>query len=133
MLSGLDGRQLAAIFAGGYAGAIARTALLQAWPPVAAEWPWATVAANVAGAFLLGLVVAHLQEQPRRSLYWRSLLGPGFCGALTTFSTLQLELLQMLDAGHIALALGYAATSIAAGYAAVALAVELARRTRRPA
>ena len=93
----------------------------RAWPrrcPAApGQWPWATFLVNVAGAFVLGLVIARGVRG-----YRRELLGAGFCGALTTFSTLQLELLGMLDAGRVALALAYAGASIAAGLAATALA-----------
>ena len=61
------------------------------WPRV---WPWVTFAVNVAGAFLLGYFATRLQERLPLSAYRRPLLGTGFCGALTTFSTMQLELLQ---------------------------------------
>jgi CrcB protein len=83
---------------------------------------------NVAGAFALGYFVTRLQERLPPSAYRRPLLGTGFCGALTTFSTLQLELLELLDGGHGALALAYAAVSIVCGFAAVMLASNLVRR-----
>jgi CrcB protein len=127
---GLDGRELGAIFCGGFLGAVARVALDDALPHGAAAWPWATFIVNVAGAFLLGYVTTRLQERLPLSSYRRPLLGTGFCGALTTFSTMQVELLRMLDAGAIALACGYAAASVAAGALAVALATNLVRRAR---
>src|SRR5205823_6105311 len=80
------------------------------------EWPWATFTVNVAGAFLLGYLITRLQERLPLSAYRRPFLGTGFCGALTTFSTMQVELLRMLDGDHVALAVGYAAASIAAGF-----------------
>jgi CrcB protein len=126
----LDGRELAAVFAGGVLGALARAGLLEALPHDAGRWPWATFAVNVAGAALLGYLVTRLQERLPLSAYRRPLLGSGFCGALTTFSTMQLELLQMLDHGRALLAVGYAAASVAAGFAAVFLATKLTRRVR---
>lgn len=119
--------ELAAVFAGGMAGALARVGLAQALPPQPGSWPWATFAANLAGALLLGWVLAGLAPTARATLR-RSLVGAGVCGALTTFSTLQLELLHMLDAGRLGLALGYAAASLAAGLAVVALGERLATR-----
>ena len=70
------------------------------------------------------------QERLPLSSYRRPLLGTGFCGALTTFSTMQLELLRMLDEGRAGLAAGYAAASIAAGFLAVLVATNLVRRAR---
>jgi CrcB protein len=126
----MDGRELAAIFAGGAVGAVARVEVVRALPPATGGWPWATFALNVLGAFLLGYFATRLQERLPVSSYPRPLLGTGFCGALTTFSTMELELLDMLDAGHDALAAAYATASLLAGYLAVALASAAVRRVR---
>jgi fluoride exporter len=125
-----DLRELAAIFAGGFIGAVARIGLVRAVPPDTAAWPWATFAANVAGAFLLGYFATRLQERLPLSAYRRPFLGTGLCGALTTFSTMQIELVQMIDAGRIGLATGYAAATIGAGFVAVAVATAAVRRVR---
>jgi fluoride exporter len=123
----VDRRELAAIFAGGFAGAVLR-ALIGDWIPHDPDaWPWATFAVNIAGAILLGWLVTRLQERLPLSAYRRPLLGTGFCGALTTFSTMQVELLDMLDAGNIGLALGYAVASIVIGVAAVTLVTNVVR------
>ncbi|MCA1681205.1 MAG: CrcB family protein, partial [Actinobacteria bacterium] len=58
----LDRRELAAIFAGGFLGALARVALVELLPPSGTGWPWATFAANVAGTFLLGYFATRLQD-----------------------------------------------------------------------
>lgn len=122
----LDPRELAAIFAGGAIGALARVGLARGYPPAAAAWPWTTFAVNLAGAWLLGWAVTRLSSHG----YGRPFVGIGVCGALTTFATLQLELLRMLDAGRWALALAYAAASLAGGMGAVRLGIALARRGR---
>jgi fluoride exporter len=124
-----DGRELLAIFAGGFAGAVARALIGDALAPGApGDWPWATFLVNVAGAALLGYLVTRLQERLPLSAWRRPLLGTGLCGALTTFSTMQVELLRMLDRGRVGLALGYAAASVAAGFAGVFLATNGVRR-----
>jgi len=124
----IDRRELAAIFAGGFVGAVARGLLARAWAADPGAWPWATFVVNLVGAFLLGYFVTRLQERLPLSAYRRPLLGTGLCGALTTFSTMQLELLRMLDAGRVGLAVGYGATSVAGGFAAVFVATALTRR-----
>src|SRR5919108_3952256 len=98
-----DMRELAAIFAGGALGALARVALAEAVAAGASDWPWHTFAANVLGALMLGYFSTRLQERLPLSSYRRPLLGTGICGALTTFSTVQIELLAMLDAGRYGL------------------------------
>jgi fluoride exporter len=87
-----DRRELAAIFAGGFAGALVRTAPAEAFAAAPGRWPWPTLAVNVAGAFLLGYFATHPQERIALSRYRRPLLGTGLCGALTRFSTVQVEL-----------------------------------------
>lgn len=124
----VDRRELAAIFAGGFAGAVARAELGVTLPAEPGEWPWSTFIVNVLGAFMLGYFVTRLQERLPLSSYRRPLLGTGLCGALTTFSTMQVELLDMLEGGRTGLALAYAVVSVAAGFAAVAVATNLVRR-----
>ena len=126
----MGARILLAIFAGGVAGGVARAALEQAWPASGHGWPWVTFAVNIAGTALLAYVITSLDARIAPSIYARSLLGIGLCGALTTFSTLQLELLRMLDRSQVGLALGYAAASIVAGFLAIAAATNLVRRGR---
>jgi fluoride exporter len=72
----------------------------------------------------LGYAVTRLQERLPLSAYRRPFIGTGVCGALTTFSTMQLELVRM----PVGLAAAYAGTSIAAGFLAVAAGTNLVRR-----
>ncbi|MFI5027831.1 MAG: fluoride efflux transporter CrcB [Solirubrobacterales bacterium] len=126
----LDRRELAAIYAGGVIGALARVGLAAAAPYAAGDWPWATFAVNMAGAVFLGFLVTRLQERLPPSTYSRPFLGTGLCGALTTFSTLQLELFEMLEGGHIGLAATYASVTICGGFLCVHLATAAVRRVR---
>jgi fluoride exporter len=112
--SRFDPRRLAAIYAGGMVGALARVGLAEATPHGAASWPWATFAANMAGTLLLGCFVAASRGHREESEGF-ALLTTGICGTLTTFATFQLELFEMLDAGAAGLAVAYAAASIAGG------------------
>jgi CrcB protein len=126
----IDRRELAAIFAGGFLGAVARALVAEALPQDPSEWPWATFSVNLAGAFVLGYFVTRLQERLPLSAYRRPFLGTGLCGALTTFSTMQVELLEMLEGRHVGLAFGYASASLAGGFLAVLVATNLVRRAR---
>ncbi len=74
--------------------------------------------------------MTRLQERLPLSAYRRPLLGTGLCGGLSTFSTMQVEILKMISAGAWGLAAGYAAASITAGYAAIHLATAMVRRVR---
>jgi CrcB protein len=123
-----DPRELAAISCGGFLGAVARAGLADALPHDPGAWPWATFAVNLVGALLLGYATTRLQERLPVSAYRRPFVGTGVCGALTTFSTVQVEVLEMLDAGHVTLAAAYVAASVTLGFLAVAAATNLVRR-----
>jgi len=119
--------ELAAVGLGGAVGALGRVGLEQAWPSAVGSWPWATFAVNILGAFLLGSLLTGLRHGPVSIPTYR-LLGTGFCGALTTFSTMQIELLQMLDRSRYELAIGYVGASVVGGYIAVSSATRLIAR-----
>ncbi|MDV3126619.1 fluoride efflux transporter CrcB [Mycobacterium sp. 21AC1] len=125
-----DGRELAAVFVGGALGTVARAGLATLAVPDPGRWPWPTFAVNVVGAFLLGYFTTRLLERLPVSSYRRPLLGTGLCGGLTTFSTMQVETIRMLEHGHWGLAAGYTVASIGCGLIAVAVATALVRRVR---
>jgi CrcB protein len=121
----IDRRELGAIFLGGALGALARAGLAEALPEPGVGWPWATFVVNVVGAALLGYWFTTLPH----TQYRRPLLTTGFCGALTTFSTVQVELLEMIDGGRVPLACLYIGISVAAGLFGVQAATAAGRRT----
>jgi CrcB protein len=82
--------------------------------------PWGTLVVNVAGSFVLG-VVAGLAAAGHAPAWVLTLVGVGFCGALTTFSTFSFETFRLLDERRWRTALVNVAGSVAAGLAAVAL------------
>jgi CrcB protein len=108
-------------------GALIRVGLAEAVPVDPGRWPWATFAVNMAGALLLGYFFALFRDRPVESLR-HPFLGTGVCGTLTTFSTMQLELFEMVDGGYLALAAAYCAATVAAGYLLVRLGIGLERR-----
>jgi fluoride exporter len=129
-LFGHDNRELAAVFAGGAVGTLARAGLATWLAPNPGAWPWPTFIVNIVGALLLGYFTTRLLERLPLSSYRRPLLGTGLCGGLTTFSTMQVETLRMLEHHHYGLAVGYVTVSVVVGYAAVYLATALVRRAR---
>jgi fluoride exporter len=119
-----------ALLAGGAIGALARAGAAQALPARVGHWPWATFVVNVLGALTLAWLTTRLTEMVAPTRYLRFLLGTGFCGALTTFSTFQVETLRLAKDGHPELAAAYAAASLALGML-VAVAATVAARRRR--
>jgi CrcB protein len=129
-LTGTDRRELAAIFAGGALGALVRAWLGTVVHQPAGGWPWLTFAINISGSAALAYVATRLQERLPQSTYRRPLLGTGFCGAYTTFSTMQVEVVELARGGRVGLAVAYAAASLAAGYLAIWVTTALVRRSR---
>ncbi len=126
---GLDRRELAAIFAGGALGTAVRAVIGTVFVADPTAWPWPTFAVNIVGTFLLGYFTTRLLERLPLSSYRRPLLGTGLCGGLTTFSTMQVETMKMLDHHVYGLAIGYTVASVVGGLAAVYVASALVRRT----
>lgn len=124
-----DLRQLAAIYVGGVLGALVRVGLAEALPHSPGAWPWATFAVNMAGALALGYFFARLRDHPEDSLA-HPFLTTGICGTLTTFSTLQLELFEMVEAGYLPLAAAYVWATFTAGYVCIRLGIAAERRPR---
>jgi len=82
--------------------------------------------ANVLGAALLGFL-AGLPAAPRRQL----LLGVGFCGSLTTFSSWMLDTVRMIAGGELASALGLLGLTLGLGLGGAALGLQMGRRIGR--
>ncbi|SEE62615.1 fluoride efflux transporter FluC [Ruania alba] len=125
----------ALVAVGGAAGTLARFGLTEAFGPPDGV-PWATLTANLLGAFALGVLLEALlragaEDRTRRA--FRLGLGTGFLGGLTTFSSLALETERLLTGGQFAVAAGYALASLALGLVAAlaGIAVGGARRTGR--
>jgi CrcB protein len=116
---------LVAVFCGGMIGAVARVEAGRLLDP--GMWPWPTLLVNMAGTFLLGLFATTFQERLHPATLREALLGPGLCGALTTFSTLQVELIRMADHGRPGAAAAYGAVTLAGGLATVSLGTAVAR------
>jgi CrcB protein len=125
-----DRQELAAIFAGGAIGAVARVWLARHFVQSDTSWPWTIFLINIVGAFALGYFATRLQERLPQSTYRRPLLGTGFCGAFTTFSTMEVEILKMVEVDRYGLAISYSVASLIAGMMAIWLASTVVRRGR---
>ena len=117
-----------AVFAGGCVGGLARYAVTQHWPTPDDRFPWPTFTVNVAGAFILGVLIVVVSDVLRGSTYLRPLIGTGFCGALTTFSSVVVTADEQIAHGHASLAVTYLVTSIVVGLLAAWAGLLLGRK-----
>jgi CrcB protein len=118
--------RVAVIFAGGCVGGYARYAVTSAWSASRGAFPWSTLAVNLVGAFVLGIVVV-LATDPRRPRLLRPLVGTGFCGALTTFSSVVVATDQLAAHHHVTTAVVYVAVTTIAGLLAAAAGLTTGR------
>jgi CrcB protein len=123
---------LAVIAIGGVIGAEARYGLSRAVTHTPGTWPWATLVTNVIGSALIGVLMVVILERRRPHPLVRPLLGVGILGGFTTFSTFSLDVQDLLLANRPAVALAYAAASLAGCLAATAAAMALTRALTIP-
>ena len=114
-----------AIALGGAAGSVARWAVGAMSPPEAA-FPWATLAVNVGGSLLLGMllgaaIVSHAPDGLRLALT------VGFCGGFTTFSTFSAETVRLLHVGAWSRAGAYVIASVLLAVASTAAGIAIGR------
>jgi CrcB protein len=123
----------AAVAIGGVGGAAAREAVDQALTVPAGAFPLPTFAVNMAGAFLLGLVLAFVtrRSEPAATRI-RLLAGTGFMGAFTTYSTFAIESVQLVRTGHSWTAIGYVAATLSGGLLAAAAGLRAGRPAADP-
>jgi CrcB protein len=90
------------------------------------RFPWGTLAVNVTGSFLIGLILAYLAEQVSPHPYWRLGLVVGFLGGYTTFSSFEWETYAAMRESFW-LGAANIVGSVGLGYIAVWLGATLAR------
>jgi CrcB protein len=111
---------VAAVAIGGVIGAEARYGLGVALPHGPSQWPWATLLINISGCFLIGVLMVVITELVDAHPLIRPLLGVGFLGGYTTFSTYTVDVITLVHTGRWPLAVGYFVATPALAVLAVA-------------
>ena len=114
-------KNIAVVGAGSFIGGMARYLVSVLMKGIGKGFPWATLAVNLAGCFLIGLLWGIFSRNATEGSKWALFLTVGLCGGFTTFSTFSKESLMMLQAGNFWGFAGYIALSVSAGIAFVAL------------
>ena len=111
----------AAVAAGGLVGTELRYGLGVLFPEQAGSVPWTTLAINVTGSFVLGLLTTVWMARPHTAFWLRAGIGPGLLGSFTTFSALVASVDQLVRGGFHAEWISYLVLSVLLGLAAAAL------------
>lgn len=106
-------KSILAISLGAALGALLRWALGAKLNSLFPTIPPGTLAANLIGAYVVGLAIAFFASYTALAPEWRLLVITGFCGGLTTFSTFSAELVPLLQQGRLSWALGAVALHVA--------------------
>jgi CrcB protein len=125
------GAVLVVVGLGGGLGALARYGLSELLPRQPGGFPWGTFTVNVAGCFLIGILMVLISEVWSAHRLVRPFLGTGVLGGFTTFSTYALEVRGLLRSGSAEVALAHLAGTLICSLLAVIAAVWLARVTTR--
>lgn len=131
MRSELHVSVLAAISAGGVAGALARYGLATAWPHPPDGFPWSTFVINVTGCFLIGVLMVIVTEVVTHKPLLRPFLGVGVLGGYTTFSTYVVDIQRAAGEGAALVALSYLALTLVGALLAVYAGTVLTRAAVR--
>ncbi|MBO7427960.1 MAG: fluoride efflux transporter CrcB [Paludibacteraceae bacterium] len=114
-------KNIAVVGAGSFIGGMARYLVSVMMKGIGKGFPWATLAVNLAGCFLIGLLWGIFSRNATEGSKWALFLSVGLCGGFTTFSTFSKESLMMLQSGNFWGFAGYIALSVTAGVVLVAL------------
>jgi CrcB protein len=124
-------RPYVVVAVGGALGALARYGVQLGLPHSPGAWPWATVAVNLTGCLLIGLLLAVLLARAPDHPWLRPFLATGVLGGYTTFSTFSVDAVQLVEAGRWPQAVAYLLVSVVGGLAAVVLGLGVGRRVAR--
>ena len=113
-------KTILAVGTGSFLGGAARYLVSLAMKGLSKGFPWATLAVNLVGCFLIGLLWGIFSKNGSEGSNWALFLIVGLCGGFTTFSTFSKEALVMLQGGNVWGFAGYVAISVVAGIALVA-------------
>ncbi len=116
------------VFAGtGFGGALRYLISSKIYKFLPAVFPFGTLAVNILGSFLLGVLIFWFDDKDLLNTNLKLLLAVGFCGGLTTFSTFSLETLNLLRDSEFLLAFGNIALNLFITILFVFLAYIIAR------